>query len=298
MLTIPLSLQSDLTYPMLCGWGFPSWEQWHTYWCTRIYHSPAGVGCVILRIWEEDVRLLHHSTYTSTLLKVLKHFSLLLTNRHVVVRTDNITAAVHINCPLSIVAGNRQEPFAVVSRTPDLYTLVQMLWGTFRKTNVDLLQSKENVHCGSPWMHKTPSTGRGCLLSLGVAQSSSLSFSPSSHDIPFELMAQLSPKVLSIKTALPPSAKRMSNLCVLSISQSCLSIRELVSIATLQSKYSFTSEVLTSTFQSRSISPCLTGMSYKKHLTESASCRQADTAAVHHRGHSQGLALPKQRLPH
>lgn len=73
---------------------------------------------------------------------------------------------------------------------------------------------------------------------------------------PFEPLAQASLRILSLKTALLlalTSAKRMSDLCALSVSPSCLSIRGggSRSAATLQPNPSFTPKVLTSSFRSR-----------------------------------------------
>ena len=136
---------------------------------------------------------------------------------------------------------------------------------------------------------------------------------------PFEPLSQISLKFLSLKTALLlalTSAKRVSDLCALSVSPSCLHIREDGSAATLRPNPSFMPKVITSSFRSRDISldaffPPPHGsereeMSHRlcpvralsHYVARTASFRQTQQLFVHYRELSQGKALTKQRLSH
>ena len=86
---------------------------------------------------------------------------------------------------------------------------------------------------------------------------------------PFEPLAQVPLKVLSVKTALLlalSSAKRVGDLCALSVSESCMAIAGDASRATLRPNAAFVPKVVTSTYRSRVIT--LEGFSLPPHLTE------------------------------
>ncbi|XP_034723628.1 uncharacterized protein LOC117942325 [Etheostoma cragini] len=117
----------------------------------------------------------------STVLKVLKHFTPMVTGRHVVVRTDNITAAAFINRQGGIRSARLLEIArclllwahshllslkavyipGILNRAADLMsrggpshnewrlnpTIVQMLWSSFGEAEVDLFASRENTQC-------------------------------------------------------------------------------------------------------------------------------------------------------
>ena len=136
---------------------------------------------------------------------------------------------------------------------------------------------------------------------------------------PFEPLAQAPLRLLSLKTALLlalTSAKRVSDLCALSVSPSCLSIRGDGSAATLQPNPSFTPKILTNSFRSRVFS--LQGFfppphnndaeeashrlcpvrALSQYVLRTAAIRRTQQLFVHYREHSQGAALSKQRLSH
>lgn len=101
------------------------------------------------------------------------------------------------------------------------------------------------------------------------------------------------------------SAKRVNDICTLSVLPSCLSISKDRSAATLANSLIYTKSpdkllVGPEVLYSRSSSPCLTETGQKKHLTGSAQCslRQTQQLFVHYRGHTQDMALSKQDLSH
>ena len=129
---------------------------------------------------------------------------------------------------------------------------------------------------------------------------------------PFEPLAQAPLRLLSLKTALLlalTSAKRVSDLCALSVSPSCLSIRGDGSAATLQPNPSFTPKILTNSFRSRVFS--LQGFfppphnndaeeashrlcpvrALSQYVLRTAAIRRTRQLFVHYREHSQGAAL-------
>ena len=86
---------------------------------------------------------------------------------------------------------------------------------------------------------------------------------------PFEPVAQIPLKVLSMKTALLlalASAKRVGDLCALSVADSCLSIAGDASMATLRPNPTFVPKVVTSAYRSRVIT--LDGFSLPPHASE------------------------------
>ena len=136
---------------------------------------------------------------------------------------------------------------------------------------------------------------------------------------PFESLQDISLKFLSLKTALLlalTSAKRVSDLCALSMSSSCLVIREDGSAATLLPNPAFMPKVITGSFQSRAITlevffppphkDAEEGKSHrlcpvralKAYLARTAEFRRTQQLFVHYREGSQGTPLTKQRLSH
>lgn len=136
---------------------------------------------------------------------------------------------------------------------------------------------------------------------------------------PFEPLPQTSLRLLSLKTALLlalTSAKRVSDLCALSVAPSCLAIRADGSSATLRPNPAFMPKVITSSFKSRIVS--LEGFFPPPHRNEAeeeshrlcpvralslyvertAPLRKTQQLFVHYREHSQGKPLSKQRLAH
>ena len=86
---------------------------------------------------------------------------------------------------------------------------------------------------------------------------------------PFEPLAQVPLKVLSMKTALLlalSSAKRVGDLCALSVSESCMSIAGDASRATLRPNAAFVPKVVSSAYRSRVI--VLEGFSLPPHGNE------------------------------
>ncbi|KAK2812528.1 hypothetical protein Q5P01_000001 [Channa striata] len=145
---------------------------------------------------------------------------------------------------------------------------------------------------------------------------------------PFEPLSQISLKFLSLKTArllALTSAKRVSDLCALSVSPSCLTIREDESLAVLRPNHAFILKIITSSFRSRVVT--LDGFFLPPHKNEmeedfhrlcpvratsqfnsiqlylysanlQQGVRRTQQLFVHYREHSQGKPLTKQRLSH
>ncbi|KAK2828053.1 hypothetical protein Q5P01_019087 [Channa striata] len=121
---------------------------------------------------------------------------------------------------------------------------------------------------------------------------------------PFEPLSQISLKFLSLKTALLlalTSAKRVSDLCALSVSPSCLTIREDESLAVLRPNPAFMPKIITSSFRSRmeeDFHRLCPVRALSHYVARTAGVRRTQQLFVHYREHSQGKPLTKQRLSH
>ena len=188
MITVPPSLQSDLSYwgnPRVLTAGVPLGRVTsHVSVYTDASLSGWGGMCqsqVVGGEWPEPPSLHINCLELSTVLKVLKHFASLLIDKHVVVRTDNMTAAAYINRQGGVRSArlleiardllqwshaNLRSIKAVYipgkqNRAADLMSrggpsqnewrlnpsLVQMLWSRFGRAEVDLFASREDAQC-------------------------------------------------------------------------------------------------------------------------------------------------------
>ncbi|KAF0027027.1 hypothetical protein F2P81_019768 [Scophthalmus maximus] len=188
LVTLPSSVQSDLTHwgnPRVLAAGVPLGRVTsHVSVFTDASLFGWGGMCqaqVIGGTWPEPPT--HHINFLelSTVLKVLHHFAPLLRDQHVLVRTDNKTAAAYINrqggvrsarlletarslllwahanlCSIRAVyiPGKQNQAADLMSRGGPRQSewklnpaLVQMLWARFGEAEVDLFASHENAQC-------------------------------------------------------------------------------------------------------------------------------------------------------
>ena len=188
MLTIPPSLQSDLSYwgnPQTLSAGVPLGRV-TSYVTVYTDASLTGWGgmCesqVVGGEWPPPPLPHINCLELSTVLKVLKHFAPKVAGRHVVVQTDNVTAAAFINRQGGVRSARLLEIArslllwshshllslravhipGILNRAADLMsrggpshnewklnpTIVRKLWSRFGEAEVDLFASRENTQC-------------------------------------------------------------------------------------------------------------------------------------------------------
>lgn len=188
LLSVPPSVQSDLTYwksPHVLSAGAPLGKVTSH---VTVYTDASLIGwggmChshVVGGKWPQPPSLHINCLELSTVLKVLKHFAPLLRDKHVLVRTDNMTAAAYINRQGGVRSARLLEIArslllwahanlrsiralhipGVQNRAADLMsrggpsqnewrlnsTLTQELWDRFGESEIDLFASRENAQC-------------------------------------------------------------------------------------------------------------------------------------------------------